>query len=424
MSGEIHMARWTPAWFAAGLGMLFLALALMATGHGAPFAAWEAGESRAILHLLAVGWIGTLMIGASLQFVPVLTAVPLALDWLSPLALGFWSGGALSLALGFWKAQPGPFTLAAVLLAMAAAMALAMLAPCVAHALARLPLSRLLALSLAGMAAAVALGVAFALARAGVVPLAPGPALRLLHGFLGLGLWFTLGAMAVSFQFLAMFGLAPQPSRRSLAAPGALAAIATLAALALPAVGPWPMLGAAVAAVGQYLGTGARMNRQRKLKKPDVSLRGGLWAAVTLGPAAMVLVAAALAGSQALAVAGGALLLLGWLSGLTLAFIPKIIGFLTWMEVFGPRMGLGPVPPTAALTDARRIALGLSLWAMGTAVLAASLALGLSVPAQGATILLLAGAGVIARETLAVRRLAHLPPDPLSIPPRILQITP
>lgn len=424
MPGEIRMARWTPAWFAAGLGMLFLALALMATGHGSPLAAWESGESRAILHLLAVGWIGTLMIGASLQFVPVLTAVSLALDWLSPLALGFWNGGALSLAMGFWKDQPDAFTLAAVLLAIGAVMALAMLTPCVADALARVPLARLLALSLAGMAATVALGMTFALAHAGAVPLAPGPALRLLHGFLGLGLWFTLGAMAVSFQFLAMFGLASHPSRQSLAALAALAAVATLAAVALPAIGPWPMLGAAVAVVGQYLGTGARMNGQRKLKKTDVSLRGGLWAAITLGPAAMVLVAAALAGSQALALAGGAILLLGWLSGLTLAFIPKIIGFLTWMEVFGPRMGRGPVPPTAALTDARRIVLGLSLWAMGTAVLAASLALGHPVPAQAATILLLAGAGMIARETLAVRRLAHLPPDPLSIPPRILQITP
>ena len=423
MPGEIRMARWTPAWFAAGLGMLFLVLILMATGHGVPRAAWEAGESRAILHLLAVGWIGTLMIGASLQFVPVLTAVPVTLAWLSPVALGFWSGGALSLALGFWHAWPGAFTLAAVLLAMAAAMALAMLAPCVARALARVPMALLLALSLAGMAATVALGVAFALGRAGLVPLAPGPSLRLLHGFLGLGLWFTLGAMAVSFQFLAMFGLAPQPPRRSLGALTALAAAATLAALALPAAGPRPMLVASLAAVALYLGTGARMNRQRKLKKPDISLRGGLWAAATLGPAAMVLVAAALAGSQALTLAGGALLLLGWLSGLTLAFIPKIIGFLTWMEVFGPRMGRAPVPPTAALTDARRIASGLALWALGAAVLAAALAFGLARPAQGAALLLLAGAGIIAHETWAVRRLAHLPPDPLSAPPRILQIT-
>lgn len=424
MPGKIRMARWTPAWFAAGLAVLFLALALMATGHGTPFSAWEAGESRAILHLLAVGWIGTLMIGASLQFVPVLTAVPLALDWLSPAALGAWYGGALSLALAFWNTRPEAFTLAAALLMLAAGMVVAMLVPCVVAALARVPLARLLALSLAGMAATVALGVIFALARAGVVPLAPGPALRRLHGFLGLGLWFTLGAMAVSVQFFAMFGLAPQPPRQSLAALAWLAASATMAAFAGPAIGPWPMLGAAVAVVALYLATAARMSRQRKLKKPDMSLRGGLWAAATLGPAAMVLVAAALARSQAQALAGGALLLLGWLSGLTLAFIPKIMGFLTWMEVFGPRMGRAPVPPTATLTEARRIALGLSLWAMGTAVLSASLALGLSLSAQGASILLLAGAGVIARETWAVRRLAHLPHDPLLVRPRILQITP
>lgn len=424
MPGAIRMARWTPAWFAAGLGMLFLALILIVTGHGAPFAAWEAGESRAVLHLLAVGWIGTMMIGASLQFVPVLTAVPLALDWLSPVALGSWNGGALSLALGFGHDSPAAFTLAAALLAGSAAMALAMLAPCVAASFSRAPLARLLAAALVGMAVAVTLGAALALGRAGVAPAPPVPWLRLLHAFFGLGLWFTLGAIAVTFQFLSMFALAPQPDRRALGGLGGLGGMTVAAALALPVAGPLPMLVAASSAVALYLATGARMTARRKLKRLDVSLQGGLGSAIALGLAVAVLVAAALAGSQPLALAGGALLLLGWLSGLTLAFMPRIIGFLTWMEVFGPRMGRGPVPPTAALTDARAVARGLALWALGTGLFALALAAGATLPAQAAAVLLLAGAGMVARETLAVRRLTHLPPDPLSAPPRLLQITP
>lgn len=424
MPGAIRMARWTPAWFAAGLGMLFLALALMATGHGAPFAPWEVGESRAILHLLAIGWIGTLMIGASLQFVPVLTAVPLALDWLSPVALGSWNGGALSLALGFWHALPLGFMLAAALLAAAAAMALAMLAPCVAGALSRVPPARLLAISLAGMVVAVALGASLALGRGGLVPVPPAPVLRLLHAFFGLGLWFTLGAMTISFQFLSMFALAPPPHPRALGGLAALAGLAVMGALALPAAGPLPLLIAACGAMGLYLAAGIRMTAQRKLGKLDMSLRAGLCAATALGLALAVLIAAAPARSQPLALAGGALLLLGWLSGLTLAFIPRIIGFLTWMEVFGPRMGRAPVPPTAALTKAQAVARGFVLWALGTAALAPALALGLTLPARAAAILLLAGAGAIARETWAIRRLANLPPDPLAAPPRILQITP
>lgn len=394
--GQIRMARWTPAWFAAGIGFLCLALGLMAAGYGPPGMAWEAGESRAITHLLMLGWIGSLMLGASFQFVPVLAAVPLAFEALSPLVLGLWAGGTASLAAGFWMASPIGFRVAAALVPLAVAGALMMLVPPVFAALRRERLVWLLAIGLVAMALTVVMGAGFALTLSGLEGLSPD--LSIVHATAGIGLWFGLSAVAVSLKFLSMFGLTPAAPPRVLAG---LAVAGGAMLLLLPV--PGLVLAIAAGVVAAYLATALRMLRARRLRHLDPSLIGASGAALAL-PAGLVLMAV-----PGAAVPGGALLAMGWLSGLTLSFMPKIIAFLTWMEVFGPRIGRAPVPPTAALTRSATLLSALALWGGGVAALALGLGLESAALARGAATILLLAALLVMRECLRVRRLSHLP---------------
>ncbi|MFT3691123.1 hypothetical protein [Paenirhodobacter sp.] len=388
---RIRIARWTPAWFATGAAMLIAALLALLTGHGT---VWEAGETRAILHLLVLGWVGTVMIGALLQFVPVLAAAPLAWPGLAPVVLALWAAGVLSLSAGFWADIPQAMAVAAALLPLATAMALAMLIPPVLAALRRERLMLLLAVGLAGMAGAVAMGAGFALSRAGGDGLPLLPEWRAVHASLGLGLWLSFTAMAVSLKFLAMFGLAPAAPNRALT----VMAIGAVLAVAVPLAAPL--------VVAVYVVTVVRMLRARRLPRLDPSLRGALGAGVAL------VLAALLPG-----VTGGMALVLGWLSGLTLAFLPKILAFLTWIEVFGPRIGHAPVPATSALSDGRQVLAGLALWALGVALMAAG------VMQAGAGVLLCAAAIVLC-ECLRVRRLSHLPADDRPPHPSLFLIQP
>ncbi len=396
--GQVRMARWTFAWFAAGLGFLGLALGLLIAGFGPPQAAWEAGESRAILHLFVLGWIGSLMIGASLQFVPVLAAAPLAFEWLSPVALGLWAGGTMALGLGFWLAWPAALRAAAAGLSLSAGGGLAMLVPPVIAAIRRERLVWPLAIGLAAMAATVVMGAGFALSLAGGGGLMPLPGARSAHAILGLGLWFGLSAMAVSLKFLSMFGLAPAAPPRALAALSAGGA-AMLVAVALPDIALG--IGAGVTAI--YLFTGIRMLRARRLHRLDPALAGAGIAVLALAPGLALLFV------PGGALPGGLLLGMGWLSGLTLAFMPKITAFLTWMEVFGPLIGRAPVPPAAALAAGRGRLFVLALWLAGTVIFTSGTWLEQGLWARGGAAVMMCAAALVLAECLKVRRLSHLP---------------
>jgi hypothetical protein len=67
-------SRWTPLYFALALGSFILAQIVMAGGLTYPAAPLLAPATLIAVHLLTIGWLTLLMLGALHQFVPVITA--------------------------------------------------------------------------------------------------------------------------------------------------------------------------------------------------------------------------------------------------------------------------------------------------------------------------------------------------------------
>lgn len=206
----------------------------------------------------------------------------------------------------------------------------------------------------------VLLGLSFALAL--TVP-ALGQALAPLlddgvayHALGGIGGWFTLTAIGVSYELLPMFMLAPH-ERGALGAAvlwtGAsgflVAAVAGLAATASPAgwIATAEQAGrlAIVSALGLFLADVARLYRSRRRRQIELHNPAAIGAFVTLGLALLVSVGAVVTDRLAALASSLVLLaLLGWLSGLGLTQLYKIVAFLSWLSRYGGQFGRGSVP--------------------------------------------------------------------------------
>jgi dipeptide/tripeptide permease len=161
--------------------------------------------------------------------------------------------------------------------------------------------------------------------------------------------------MGVSYRLLAMFMLAPEldgaTTRGALWLGAAALTVAILGGVALiwSGMGPnWALAAAGLLALGALALYGrdiARLYRERKRRVIELNSR---MAAVALAHLAVaVLVGAVLAVTGTLGRYVGPLLFLvafGWLGGLGLAKLYKIVAFLTWLECYGPVLGRVAAP--------------------------------------------------------------------------------
>jgi hypothetical protein len=427
MTGKVQIGRWTLAYFAVALGFLLAAEAALVAGIGGPHLAWTAPDNLAVTHLVTLGWLSIVLCGALTQFVPVLLARPLACpSWPLPALLCLAAGTAL-LGAGFCQLGRGGslplLPTAALLLALGFALVLGNLAATLWQAR-PLPLpARLVGLGLAAGAATVALGVVFALALDGRLG---GVALRLtadglpLHIAAGLGGWLTVSAAGVSYRLLAMFMLAPDVDGRG----SRLAWIAAAAALAGLAVGgplliaagraPAPVLGLAAVlplpALALYGRDMRALYRRRQRRALELHSRMAAVALAHLGLTALLGLGLALSGR--LAAQAGAVVLLagfGWLSGLVLAMLPKIIAFLTWLGCYGPLLGRQPVPRVQDLVVEARCARWFALYYAAVWALVVGFAIVAPVLFRTAALALLIATLGLAGECLRTRRLADVP---------------
>jgi hypothetical protein len=370
-----RVSRWTLAYFACALLNFVLAQALMIGGWAYPARSLFAPDTFAAVHLITLGWLTLLMFGALLQFVPVISSQPLPSQKLALAALILLETGVLGMVAGFFALGAGAarFThclpLGGTLVALGALLSIINITIPLLRAR-PLPLpGRFVLAGFAFLLATLTLGLLFALAltvpalRTSLAPLL-GAGIGM-HALAGFGGWFTLTAIGVSYKLLPMFMLAPEER----GAPGeavfylcvvglAFAFGAGIAHLYRPteALALAMNLGLVAAAVGLvfYLADVARIYRTRRRAVVELHNRVAVGAFVALAAAALI--AAVLIASGTLAVHGGVLgfvVLFGWLSGLGLTQLYKIVPFLTWLGRFGSRLGRGPVPRVQDLVDER-----------------------------------------------------------------------
>lgn len=359
------LSRWTLSYFATAIVFLLGAEGLMVLGFGYPATAPRAPETLVLVHCVAIGWLSLLMCGALFQFVPVLVAKPIHSNMLPLPALLSIVAGLAALLAGFLQLgghlPPHPFTFvaASLLLAVGFTLVLWNLARTLATAWPLNLPARFVAIGLASVAATVTFGIVFTLGFAGYAQSPFLLDLRAhglpLHIVAGLGGWLTFTAIGVSHRLLAMFMLSPElegPSTRWTFHLGTLAlAVVVLGGVAAIAIGSgvdvvlFTAGGAGLACLALYGRDVIHLYRKRV--RPVIELNSRM-AAVALGHlAAAVLLIVVGAALGLLDRFGGALVFLvgfGWLSGLGLAKLYKIVAFVTWLECYGPVLGKTPTP--------------------------------------------------------------------------------
>ncbi len=384
----------------APVAILIVGVALVVLGADALSPAGPAGRGAwphdlrltiALTHVLTLGLLASVMFGALYQMTPVVAGEPVPFVrtayGVAPL---LWIGVA-GLAVGIGRHVP----LAAAFGMVGAAGAAALFVAPVWTALVRAPVRDT---TVAGMRLAVA-------CFAGVVVtgswMARGyssmhfveqrvPWIEL-HALLALAGWVGALIIAVSWQVIPMFYLAPETPARTqrLCLIGLL--LGLLGAVVVHILGAFGVGESAwargvsipIAALPALLTVGAvhpwivaKALSARRRKRVDASLL--FWRAATvMAPLALVAGLAAVAGVPRAALAFGWLVVWGWAAMIVHGMLNRIVPFLVWFHRFSPLIGLQEVPSMRSMLPDRWIRAAffshLSATAVGlVAILAAS----------------------------------------------------
>ncbi|WP_347267087.1 hypothetical protein [Paracoccus sp. (in: a-proteobacteria)] len=432
-----QLARWTLSWFGSALAFLLAALALAVVLVPAP-GDWQSGRGLALVHLFVLGWLGQMMLGAMMQFLPVFLARPLPWPRLPLAALLAVAPGVLLLAAGFLTLEgggPGGMVLELAVLVLGAGLGIGVLLlgrMLAAPAVWREPTGGLTALALLALMLLWASGSGMARMLAG----AEGGLTLLalpLHVGLGLGGWLGLVTLGVSYRIFGMFLIAPDRAgwpRRLTLWLGVLLLVTLAVGLAwvtltgdLPAALMPAAAGIGLAIAGCYLAEIRSIWKSRRRPRPELNMRMSRPALGFLALSALLALPAALLGGP-LAEATVFAATVGWLSGLTLAQLLKIASFLTWIQVFSTRIGRGPLPQVHELTSETRGRFCLRLWYGAAGLGTAALLIGQAALLRLALLLLLIAAIGLVHELWRIRRLVHVRPElrPAPLPPLFLPV--
>ena len=429
------ISRWTMAYFAASLAFLLTGLALLGSGFGLPSVAPDAPDTLVVVHLITIGWLGLLFCGALLQFVPVLAATHLRLPWLAAPALLFLTCGLALLALGFLalgghvEVDPAVLSVGGGLLALGfSCLAVSLGATILSQKTFGVPGILVLA-GLSALAVTTATGNLFAGLLSGILD-QPGLAAALpdlvpYHAAAGTLGWMTITAIGVSYRLFAMFMLAPegQDTNRTVVITALCALGGLHLAFAWGFLGsgsPAAIRGGAIAAAIVLLVYYARdvwhMFRARRRKALELNSGAGLVALGFLGLGVVMLAGAAfLQVELPLGVAAFYILGMGWLTGLGLAQLYKIVPFLTWLETYGPVMGRVQVPRVQDLVCERQARLWFGVFYLSVFAGAAAVLAEADLLLRAASWCQCAAVAALVLEFVRARRLVYAP-DQLRLP--------
>lgn len=379
------LSRWTIRYFAVAIAAFLIAQTAMVAGWAYPALPVTAPASLAVLHLLTIGWLTVLILGALQQFAPMVTGDCAQTGLMAVLPLGAIIVGLAGMVAGFLSlagALP-----AAARAALPAGGLLVLFGMTVAAATLAWPLwkkrptelpVRFILGGLGFLLATGSLGVLMAAILAcseifhwpQILGIAPE-----IHAAGGLIGWCTLTAIGASYRLIAMFISARDGNGRLgratfVVTAGGLTVI-WLAGLALIDVPALQMLAvtasAAILALGSllYLADMARLYhaRRRALELHSWGAVASL-AALGLGTALLTISALGVAPGRPddATMAAIYLLVFGWLSGLALSQLYKLVPFLTWLRQYGHLLGKASVPSVDHLTNPSRAASWFALY--------------------------------------------------------------
>ena len=415
----VRSSRWSMKYFAVAMASLGLAELLWASGLAQPLGNIGSAWVLVGVHLTTIGFLTLVMMGALHQFVPVLTETELASQTWS--GVTFWSVtvGLLGMVSGFLAlpgAVPGgilpqvPWLLpvGGSLVIAGVVVAAINLGTTLKRAWPWTLPTWFVATSFVFLVITVFAGLLLALSLAipglftsGQLQVMGGRGLAA-HVIGGVGGWLTLTAMGVSYKLLAMFTLSDE--RRG--AWGWAAYLFTTFGIAAAWLARWigvnglADLGWAAILIGLavYLWDMAALYRQRKRRKLELNAR---YALVPLGFLGVLILAAAVVRIGGvltrLDIALAFLALYGWLGGLALTQLYKIIPFLTWLNQFGSRLGKGRTPRVQDLVSEARDRYAYALYFAAIAVGTVCLGLGSSAGFRVAMLAAFAATADIAR---------------------------
>lgn len=423
------LSRWTMSYFAAALAFLLAAEAFAITGIGFPTAGLAEPATLVLVHLVAIGWLSLAMAGALLQFVPVLVSRPLALPQLALPTLFTLITGLILLCAGFarlagWVGAPlDLLPLGAAFLVTGFSLLGLMLVATLLSARPIALFARFVLTGLVCLAATALSGAAFTTLLSGrgdwldAVALLPDG--LPFHALLGLGGWLGLIAVGVSYRLFVMFMMAPEPPARRVrpvllfASLGLGLAFAGLTAPFVDTEAGTIWIAAALAMLilaGLFYGRDIlALYRARRRKALEINMRASIPAFIALGLGVALLPVAVLAhAGDGLIAALVFLIAFGWLGGLTLAQLVKIVSFVTWLETYAPRLGRGPAPRVGDLVAMPRTGWWFRLYYAGVTLGTVTLAIEAASGFRWAMALCLTGTAGLVAELIHIRRLSQI----------------
>ena len=312
---------------------------------------WTPG-ALAVTHLITIGFMLQVMLGALIQILPVVAGAnlkrPVAVARLVNVGL---SVGALLLAAGFMTGMPNLLGSAAIILTLTVLLFLVATGMALIGVPSTSPTIRGIKFALLGLAGVAGLGavLALALAYGWAVPLM---ALADLHAGWGLGGWAGVLLAAMAYVVVPMFQLTPgYPARSRWWFPIFMLAMLLLWSAALLA--DWPLLarfgqlGAALAGIA-FAGLTLRLQGKRRRARPDVTYgywQLGLVASIfALFLLSTVAVWPAAADIDGWTLTFGVLLVAGGFLPFITGMLYKIIPFLSWMHLQNGGQAKVPAP--------------------------------------------------------------------------------
>lgn len=302
------------------------------------FGAWEPGWSAgylvpatlALTHLLTLGFLGTVMLGAMTQMLPVVAGAPVpAVRPVSVLSHACLVLGTALLAWGLGAGEPAAMEGAGLLLGLGLS---AFLAASTVSLIRGRSLDTLRAMGAALAALAVVLGIGLLLTGWLAGLWQPDDPMDWLarHVLAGLAGWIGILVMGTAWQVVPMLQITPPYPARLTRALLVAAAASLAAGLLLPA--PWRMGGgiglSAVAIVFAVATLELQRRRKRKIADPALSF----W---RLGMAALILSAVLFpfAASERALLLAGLLFLIGFAASVVNGMLYKIVPFLAWFHL-------------------------------------------------------------------------------------------